>query len=479
MKKILKSMAILMTLVMIAGTLLACGKKEAAEEDAATDITQSGDNGEAADASTDEKVDEIYFLNFKPEIADIYTQIAADYEAETGIKVKVVTAASGTYEQTLKSEVAKSDAPTIFQINGPVGYESWKDYCADLKDTNLYSYLSDKSLAVTSGEGVYGIPYVVEGYGIIYNNAIMNKYFALSNKATEYTSMDQINNFAALKAVVEDMTANKDALGIKGVFASTSMAAGEQWRWQTHLANLPLYFEFKDNTAYDNTVLAGLASNEIEFKYNENYKNIFDLYVNNSATEKGLLGSKTVNDSMAEFALGQCAMVQNGNWAWSQISGVDGNTVSEDDIKFLPIYTGVSGEENQGLCIGTENYFAINSKVSEAKQKASADFLEWLFSSDKGKDYVINQLGFIAPFTTFGEDERPADPLAKEVMSWMEKDGVTSVAWTFAAFPSEQFKNDFGDALLEYVQGSKTWDDVVTIVKESWKSEKANPTQSE
>ncbi len=479
MKKILKSMAILMTLVMIAGTLLACGKKEAAEEDAATDITQSGDNGEAADAGTDEKVDEIYFLNFKPEIADIYTQIAADYEAETGIKVKVVTAASGTYEQTLKSEVAKSDAPTIFQINGPVGYESWKDYCADLKDTNLYSYLSDKSLAVTSGEGVYGIPYVVEGYGIIYNNAIMNKYFALSNKATEYTSMDQINNFAALKAVVEDMTANKDALGIKGVFASTSMAAGEQWRWQTHLANLPLYFEFKDNTAYDNTVLAGLASNEIEFKYNENYKNIFDLYVNNSATEKGLLGSKTVNDSMAEFALGQCAMVQNGNWAWSQISGVDGNTVSEDDIKFLPIYTGVSGEENQGLCIGTENYFAINSKVSEAKQKASADFLEWLFSSDKGKDYVINQLGFIAPFTTFGEDERPADPLAKEVMSWMEKDGVTSVAWTFAAFPSEQFKNDFGDALLEYVQGSKTWDDVVTIVKESWKSEKANPTQSE
>jgi raffinose/stachyose/melibiose transport system substrate-binding protein len=479
MKKILKSMAILMTLVMIAGTLLACGKKEAAEEDAATDITQSGDNGEAADAGTDEKVDEIYFLNFKPEIADIYTQIAADYEAETGIKVKVVTAASGTYEQTLKSEVAKSDAPTIFQINGPVGYESWKDYCADLKDTNLYSYLSDKSLAVTSGEGVYGIPYVVEGYGIIYNNAIMNKYFALSNKATEYTSMDQINNFAALKAVVEDMTANKDTLGIKGVFASTSMAAGEQWRWQTHLANLPLYFEFKDNTAYDNTVLAGLASNEIEFKYNENYKNIFDLYVNNSATEKGLLGSKTVNDSMAEFALGQCAMVQNGNWAWSQISGVDGNTVSEDDIKFLPIYTGVSGEENQGLCIGTENYFAINSKVSEAKQKASADFLEWLFSSDKGKDYVINQLGFIAPFTTFGEDERPADPLAKEVMSWMEKDGVTSVAWTFAAFPSEQFKNDFGDALLEYVQGSKTWDDVVTIVKESWKSEKANPTQSE
>ena len=201
-------------------------------------------------------------------------------------------------------------------------------------------------------------------------------------------------------------------------------------------------------------------------------KNIFDLYVNNSATQKGLLGSKTVNDSMAEFALGQVAMVQNGNWAWSQINGVEGNVVAAEDIKFLPIYTGIAGEEAQGLSVGTENYFAINSKATPAKQEASIAFLEWLFTSDKGKDYVTNQLGFIAPFSTFEEDEKPADPLAKEVLAWMEKD-VTSVGWTFAAFPSEQFKNYFGDALLEYVQDSKTWDEVVAVVKDSWKSERA------
>lgn len=479
MKRISKFMAIILTFIMIASALIACGKKESTDtsNDAATKAPSEDTKSE--DTSKEEKVDEIYYLNFKPEIADVYDAIAKDYEAETGIKVKVVTAAAGTYEQTLKSEVAKSDPPTIFQINGPVGYESWKDYCADLKDTKLYSYLTDKSLAVTSGEGVYGIPYVVEGYGIIYNNAIMNKYFALSNKATDYTSMDQINNFAALKAVVEDMQKNADALGIKGVFASTSMAAGEQWRWQTHLANMPLYYEFKDNKDFDNTILAGLASNEIQFKYSDNYKNIFDLYVNNSCTKPGLLGSKTVNDSMAEFALGQCAMVQNGNWAWSQINQVEGNTVNEADIKFMPIYTGIQGEENQGLCVGTENYFAINSKVSEAKQKASLDFIEWLFTSDKGKDYVVNKLGFIAPFNTFTDTEKPADPLAKEVLAWMAKDGVQSVGWTFAAFPSEQFKNDFGDALLEYVQGGKTWDDVVTTVKDSWKAEKANPTKTE
>jgi raffinose/stachyose/melibiose transport system substrate-binding protein len=460
MKK--KLLCLMLCVMMVSYLLAGCGGNQQAAGNGQTDKTK-----EEASAAK-----EIYFLNFKPEIAQVYDTIAKDYEQETGVKVKVVTAASGTYEQTLKSEIAKSDAPTIFQINGPVGYQSWKDYCLDLKDTKLYSYLTDKSLAVTSGEGVYGIPYVVEGYGIIYNDAVMKKYFALSDKAVSINSADQINNFNLLKQVVEDMTKHKDELGIKGVFASTSLKAGEQWRWQTHLANVPFYYEFKDNKQYDNTVLAGLAANNIEFKYADNFKNVFDLYLNNSCTDRKLLGSKSVDDSMADFALGNAAMVQNGNWAWAQIKGVSGNTVKESDIKFMPIYIGMPGEEKQGLCIGTENYFAINSKASKEKQDASIAFLEWLFSSDKGKQYVTKDLGFIAPFNTFKDDEKPADPLAREVLSWMGK-GTNSVAWTFAAFPSEDFKNYFGDALLEYAQGNNKWDDVVKIVKDSWASERA------
>jgi raffinose/stachyose/melibiose transport system substrate-binding protein len=149
MKKISKLFAVLLTLILIGSTLTACGggkkTKETANEDESTKTEENKDessNGQSA--NNDEKVDEIYYLNFKPEIAEVYNEIAADYEAETGIKVKVVTAASGTYDQTLKSEIAKSDPPTIFQMNGPVGYQSWKDYCLDLKDTDLYNFLSDK-----------------------------------------------------------------------------------------------------------------------------------------------------------------------------------------------------------------------------------------------------------------------------------------------------------------------------------------------
>ena len=230
-------------------------------------------------AKKDEEVKVIRYLNFKPEIADIYEEISKAYEAETGIKVIVDTAANNTYEQTLISKMAnKEEAPTLFQINGPRGYNNWKDYCADLTGTELYAHLSDKSLAVTVDGKAYGIPYVVEGYGIIYNKAITDKYFALPNKATSYTSMEEVNNYAALKAVVEDMQANKEALGIEGVFASTSLKAGEDWRWQTHLANLPVYYEFKTN----NVDLTSDQTKTITFQYSDNFKNIFDLYLNNS-----------------------------------------------------------------------------------------------------------------------------------------------------------------------------------------------------
>lgn len=417
---------------------------------------------------------DVYFLNFKPESAKVYNQIADKYEEETGVKVKVVTAAANTYEQTLKSEIAKSTAPTIFQVNGPIGYQSWKDYCLNIEGSNFAGLLSDDTLAIkdNSGNGVYAVPYVVEGYGIIYNDAIMKKYFALTDRSTIIESAEQINNFDTLKAVVEDMTAHKSELQIEGVFASTSLSSGEDWRWQTHLLNVPLYYELRDSEDYADPTVAGLNAKQIAFRYAANFKNLFDLYINNSITEKGLLGSKSTSDSMAEFALSRVAMVQNGNWGWSQIKDVKGNTVSENDIKFLPLYIGVDGEEGQGLCIGTENYLAINKNATEDQQKKSLDFLYWLFSSETGKDFVTNKLDFITPFNSFTEDELPNDPLAREVVRYMNDGNLTAVPWIFTSFPSEVFKTEVGGALLEYVQGDREWQDVENTVKSMWKSER-------
>ncbi len=442
--KKLASLVLVSTLALSAFT--ACGSEQTVVEETGTEETGS-----------------VYYLNFKPESAEAWEKLASIYTEETGVPVKVQTAAANTYEQTLKSEIAKSEPPTLFQINGPIGYKSWEKYCLDLSGTDLYAHLIDKDMAVSTDTGVYGIPYVVEGYGIIYNDEIMQRYFALDN--AKATTMEEINNFDKLQEVVEDMTARKDEIGIDGVFASTSFASGEDWRWQTHLANIPVFYEYRDENISDKDTL--------EFKYSDEFRNIFDLYLNNSITEPNMVSSKSVNDSMAEFALGKVAMVQNGNWGWGQISGVEGNTVLEENVKFLPIYTGVQGEESQGLAIGTENFFAVNSQVSEADQKATIDFVEWVFSSETGKDFVTNELGFIAPFDTFTDEEKPEDPLAKEIDRYMTNSDLYSVSWNFTSFPGQTFKDNFGASLLQYAQGQKEWDQVVEDMKADWAYEKS------
>lgn len=458
MKTLKSSASVFLCLVLLVSTVLAftaCSKKNNNKENSTNPASNSANVT-------------VRYLNFKPEVADIYKEIADEYEKETGVKVVVETAANNEYESTLTAKMSTKNAPTLFQINGPKGLANWKDYCADLSDSELYKHLKDKSLAVTSSNGkVYGIPYVVEGYGIIYNKEITDKYFALDNKSTDFKSMEDINSFSKLKELAEDMQKNKEALGIDGVFASTSLKSGENWRFQTHLANVPLFYEFTKNKVD----LTSNNTSKITFEYADNFKNIFDLYLNNSTVDKGKTGTKTVSDSMAEFALEKCAMVQNGNWAWSQISKVSGNKVKEDNIKFLPIYTGIEGEESQGLCIGTENYFAVNSKASKEEQQAAKDFIYWLYSSEQGKKFVSKKLGFISPFDTFDDTEVPSDPLAKEVKNWMDKQSVTTIPWYFTVFPSQTFKDNFGSSLLKYAQGNKTFDEVKADAIADWEKE--------
>ena len=405
----------------------------------------------------------VYLLNFKPEAEEALKTIASAYKDKTGVEVKVVTAASGTYQQTLQTEVAKSNPPTIFNINGPVGLVTWKDYALDLSGTEFVKALTDSSMALTDEDGVvYGSPLGIEGYGLIYNAAILNKYFAM--EGAKATSVDEIKGFAKLKEVVEDMQARKADLGIEGAFACTSLASGEDWRWQTHLANYPVFYEFRDKGVTD--------AKEVDLTYSDNYKQIFDLYLNNSTVAPSAAAAKTVTDSMADFALGKCAFVQNGNWAWSQISEVEGNTVAEGDIHFMPIYIGVSGEEKSGIALGTENYLAVNSQVSETAQKASIDFLTWLLTGEGAKMLVDNSVVSVSPYPAFSE-LTPADPLGKETAQFLANKELYPINWVFQTFPSQEFKNQLGSHLAQYASGKEDWSAVKEYFVSTWKSEKS------
>ena len=412
----------------------------------------------AATASAEGKV---YYLNFAPEVADQWEALAEAYAEETGTEVEVVTAASGTYESTLKSEMDKESAPTLFQVNGPVGLASWKDYCYDLKDTDVYKNLASDDFALINEDGsVSGIAYKIETYGLIYNKTLLNAYF--ETEGAVVTSVEEINTFDTLKAVVEDITAKKEELGIEGAFTSAGMDSSSDWRFKTHLANLPIYYEYKAD---------GISSTEaIKGTYLDNYKAIWDLYINNATCEPTMISSKTAEDARAEFALGEAVFYQNGTWETSGI--LEEGELTAEELGMLPILIGAEGEENQGLCTGSENYWCVNAKASEEDIQATIDFLTWCITSDEGRTAISKDMGFATPFSTFGE-EYAADNVLVNAAADYVANGKTSVTWCFTTMPSENWKNGVGSALLEYAQGTGEWDGVVTAFVDGWATEYA------
>ena len=409
--------------------------------------------GSSSDSKSDKKdaKGKVYYLNFKPEQDEQWQDLAKEYTKETGVDVTVLTAASGEYEKTLKSEMAKSNAPTLFQVNGPVGLANWKDYCYDLSGSQLYGELTSDSFALKDGDAVTSIAYVIETYGIIYNKELLT--------AAGYTQ-DDIKGFDDLKKVADDIQARKAELGVDGAFTSAGMDGSSDWRFKTHLANLPIYYEYKAD---------GIGSTDaIKGTYLDNYKNIFDLYINNSTCDPTELAGKTGDDSRNEFLDNEAVFYQNGSWEYTNLVG-DGKPFTDDDLTMLPIYIGVGDEANQGLCTGTENYWCVNKEADQADIDATLDFMYWCVSSDEGTKAMANDMGFVIPFKNAQESPN----LFVKVDNALTAEGKTPVAWCFSTMPSENWKNGVGSALTAYAAGTGDWNAVVTAFVDGWKTEAA------
>lgn len=389
----------------------------------------------------------VYYLNFKPEADEAWQNLAKAYTEETGTEVTVVTAASGQYETTLQSEMAKSDAPTLFQVNGPVGLKNWKDYCYDLKDSEIYSQLTSDAYALKDGESVPGIAYVIESYGLIVNKTLLEK--------AGYT-LDDIKSYDQLKAVADDIQSKKDELGIKGAFTSAGMDASSDWRFKTHLANLPIYYEYKDEGVDDAAELKGT--------YLENYKNLFDLYITDSTCDRAELSAKTADDSRNEFVNSEAVFYQNGSWEYAELA----KTFSDEELAMIPIYFGVD-DENQGLATGTENYWCVNKNASEEDIQATLDFMNWCVTSETGTKSMAEDMGFTIPFKTA---VAPTNVFVKQDLENTEA-GLTPVSWNFTTMPSEEWKNGVGTALTAYAAETGSWDEVVSAFVDNWAMEKA------
>ena len=427
--KLKKVLALTMVATMAVGAFVGCGN--------------SKDGGDSAKSDSGK----VYYLNFKPEADDAWQALAKEYTKETGVDVTVVTAASNKYEETLMAEMSKSEAPTLFHVNGPVGLKNWKDYVMDLSDTDVYKNLNGDEYALKDGDEVKGIAMAVETYGIITNTKLL--------KEAGYT-VDDIQSFDDLKKVAEDITARKDELGF-AAFTSAGMDDSSDWRFKTHLSNLPIYFEYQDENETSTDAIKGT--------YLDNYKNIFDLYINNSTCDPKELASKTGDDSEAEFINGEAVFFQNGSWEYGNVVG--DKKLSADDVTMIPIYIGVGDEANQGLCTGTENYWCVNSAADEKDIQATLDFMNWCVSSDKGTTAMADDMGFVIPF----KDAKDTDNVFVQKDKEMQAAGKTTIPWDFTTIPSEQWKADLSSALTAYAAGTGSWDDVKTAFVDGWAKE--------
>lgn len=419
-----KLLGVALCATMVAGLLAGCGNSSKSEK------TGSDSKGS------------VYWLNFKPEADEALQGIAKTYEKEKGVKVKVVTAASGNYNSTLTSEMGKSAAPTLFVVGNQAAVKTWNDYCIDLKGTDVYNELNTDAFNLTDENGkVASIGYCYESYGIIVNKKLLKK---AGHEITD------IKDFASLKSVAEDIHKRADKLGFDA-FTSSGLDDASAWRFTGHLANMPLFYEGRDDGWKE-------APAEIKGTYLENFKNAWDLYINNSKYKKNTLATGGY-DAEAEFKKGEAVFYQNGTWEYDALK----KSISDDDMQMIPIYCGVEGEEKAGLCSGTENCWAVNAKASEADQKATLDFMKWLVTSKEGTKVMAEQFGAI-PYKNAADS---GNVFLKNANDLLEA-GNYNVDWTFNYTPNvDEWRASLVAAMNKYDAGG-SWDDVKTAFVQGW-----------
>ena len=447
-----KFLALLLALVMVFA-LAACGEPATDPSDAPSggDDTQTSDAPEGGDSTA---TGSVYYLNFKPEADAAWQELAALYTEQTGVTVKVVTAASVEYSSTLTAEMDKSDMPTLFQCGNQAGLDTWGDYCYDLTDTAVYKEMTtdDFNLFGENGE-VYCIGYCYEAFGIIVNTALL---------AEAGYELSDITNFESLKSIAEDITA-RHATGelAFAAFSSSGLDSSSSWRFSGHLANMPLFYEFRDD---------GVTSQPatITGAYLDNFKMIWDLYVANSDTAPAQLTTATSDQSKAEFGEGKAVFYQNGSWEYDSL--VNDFGMDPANLAMIPIYCGVEGEEDAGLCCGTENCWAVNAKASEEDIQATLDFMYWVVTSEEGTTMMAEQFGPI-PFKNAKESSNVFFNNANEYIA----DGKYTVTWAFNYTPNvDTWRAAVVAALTQYTVGGGSWDDVVTAFVQGWATQYAN-----
>jgi len=446
-----KLFALLLSASMVMTMLLAgcTSKPNADNSEPPADNTQSGSEAsQPVENNNNEAKGRVYWLNFKPESDQVLNDVAKMYTEKTGVPVKIVTAASGTYSQTLNAEMGKSEAPTIFNVGNQAGVRDWTDYAVDLTGTAIANELNTDAYNLYDENGkLVSIGYCYECYGIIVNPDLVEQ---------AGHSMDEITNFETLKAVVEDIHARAAELGFDA-FTSCDMDGSSSWRFTGHMANLEYYYEQEGSVWTE-------CPPTISGKYMDNFKNLYDLCINNSLTPPTDL-SVGGHDASEEFRSGKAAFQVQGSWEYEGLKNEVPNAT------MIPYYCGVSGEEKAGLNCGTENCWAINAKASAENQQATMDFMVWCVTDPEASRMLVDTFG-VMPYKQAAESANAFLADANEYSN----NGCYVMNWATNFQPNvDEYRAALVSALNAYNadQSDANWANVRTAFVDGWAAQYA------
>lgn len=388
-------------------------------------------------------------FQFKVESKDVLERAAEIYmEKNPDVDISIQTVGGGDdYGAALRSRFASGNEPVIFNVGGPQDIEDWMDYLEDLSDEPWVDLAYKGVLSgVTVGGKVYGLPFNQEGYGFIYNKAIFRE---------AGIDVESINSYDSLAAAFEKLDQQKEDLGIKAVIA---FPAKEKWVTGLHLSNIAFSQEFGN-------VLAAFKADTVEFEYGGQLQKLVDLQAKYGYKPAGTRVSLNAVDYSTQveelFSLEQAAVIQQGNWVYGSISSMDEELAQ--NIAFLPIP--LEGVVEDSIPVGIPMYWVVNTKKDEAEKDAAKDFLNWLYTSDEGKEMIINDFNFIPALSGY-KGLTLTDPLARDIMEYSEAE--KTIPWVFMGYPSGWGENVLGANIQGYLAGDITWDELEENCQDEW-----------
>ncbi|MBP1047620.1 carbohydrate ABC transporter substrate-binding protein [Enterococcus sp. BWM-S5] len=419
----------------VALSLAACGN--------ASDSAGGSDSG-----SSGEKT-QIDIFQFKVEFKDQFEALAKKYEEENpDVKINVETVGGGSdYGAALKSKFSSGNEPDIFNIGGPEDVNTWIDSLTDLSDTEAAKQALDGTLTGATKDGkVLGLPYNIEGYGVLYNKEIFKEAGIDAESITTLTDLED-----AAKTLEE----KKDELGIDAPFA---LAAKEQWITGLHASNAFL------NAEFDNDVMKAYEADTVEFTYGDQFKKYIDISNKYSVQPTNSLDYSQQVEQL--FSNGKVAMTQQGNWVYTTIAEID-EELANENIGLLPIP--IDGVTEGTIPVGVPMYWGVNPNGSDEEVQAAKDFLDYLYTSDEGKQIVLEEFKFVPAYEGY-DTEKISDPLSKDVYTYYT-DGKTT-GWVFMGYPSGWGEQTLGAQIQKYVAGEASWEEVLKTAQDKWAAER-------